>query len=136
MLPNSAPPLASIFSVNVVIPVTETSLLKTAPPPTVSLLPIPTPPSTTNAPVITLVESVAFLILKRSFAENSPLTLTSLLNVTGPSNCDRIVPEFPPSTRILSLTITSSNTTLSLVGSLPVIVGTEYQRLFLDQLQS
>ena len=44
--------------------------------------------------------------------------------MTGPSNCERTVPEFPPSTRSLSLTITSSNTTLNLEGSSPVTVGT------------
>ena len=47
-----------------------------------------------------------------------------MLNVTGPSNCERTVSDLPPSTMILSLTTISSNTTLSLDGSSPVTVGT------------
>ena len=45
------------------------------------------------------------------------LNLTVDENVTGPSNCESSCLDLPPSTRILSLTITSSNTTLSVFGS-------------------
>ena len=51
------------------------------------------------------------------------LILTSLLNLTGPSNWERTVPELPPSTTSLSLIVTSSNTALNLDESSPVIVG-------------
>ena len=51
------------------------------------------------------------------------LILSCLLNVTGPSNCERTCPEVPPSTKSLSLIVTSSKTTLSFVGSCPVTVG-------------
>ena len=60
----------------------------------------------------------------------SSLILISLLNVTGPSNCDRTVPEFPPSTISLSLMTTSSNTTDNLEGSCPVIVGVGISNVF------
>ena len=51
------------------------------------------------------------------------LTLNCLVIVTGPSNCESTNPEVPPSTNILSLTVISSNATLNLDGSCPVIVG-------------
>ena len=82
-----------------------------------TLLPIPTPPATTSAPVVELLDSLSSVILTLL------VFLTSPLNVTGPSNCERIRPELPPSTTILSLTVTSSNTTLNLEGSSPVTVG-------------
>ena len=53
----------------------------------------------------------------------SSLILTNLLNVTGPSNCDRIVFDFPPSTTSLSFMITSSKITDNLDGSSPVTVA-------------
>ena len=54
----------------------------------------------------------------------APLTLISLLKLTGPSNLDKTLLDLPPSTIILSLTVTSSNTTDNLEGSCPVTVGT------------
>ena len=87
-------------------------------PPTFKSLPIPTPPSTTSAPSPSVSESISFFIL------TCPLCLTSELKVTGPSNCDRILLDFPPSTTSLSLIVTSSNTTLNREGSSPATVGT------------
>ena len=95
---------------------------------------IPIPPSTTAAPVVALV--VLTVLLTLSCPVSAMLTLpttsnflvafdslTSLLNVTGPSNCDKICLDVPPSTNNLSLTITSSATILNLFGSSPVMVG-------------
>ena len=91
----------------------------------------PRPPSISTAPEFILVACVVSLNLA-DCALISPSTvslafgfanLTFSLNVTGPSNCDNICFDVPPSTRILSLTITSSATKLNLFGSSPVIVG-------------
>ena len=74
-------------------------------------------------PVSLSVESVVFVISTVLLILTTPLTvvlsltLTSLSKLTGPSNSDKIVLDFPPSTSILSLTITSSKTTLNLAGS-------------------
>ena len=84
------------------------------PPPTLRLFSIPTPPSTVKQPESLLNESVVFvisttlLILTTPFKTTLSLALTSLSKLTGPSNSDRIVLDLPPSTSILSLTITSS----------------------------
>ena len=88
------------------------------PAPILTVPPIPTPPVTTRAPDEALVDSVASLILTGSFNWTSPL------NVTGPSNSDSAVLDLPPSTTNLSLTVTSSNTTLNLLGSSPATFGT------------
>ena len=53
----------------------------------------------------------------------SSVKLTSLENVTGPSNWDRIFCWGPPSIMTLCLTITSSNTTELLDAVSPVTVG-------------
>ena len=93
-------------------------------PPTYKLLPIPTPPATLKAPEFIDVASVWSLILTAPLNERSPLILTSLLNVTGPSNWDRTNRDLPPSTSNLSLTVISSVTKLNLAGSSPVTVAT------------
>ena len=85
---------------------------------------IPAPPSMTSAPVVLVVDCVVFAILTGPFAVKLSLKVTSPLSVTGPSNCERICPESPPSTTRLFLTITSSKTTLRLDGSSPVTVET------------
>ena len=72
---------------------------------------------------VSLSESIIPVTIKLLVIFSSLLIMTFSLKVTGPSNCDKIWLETPPSTRILSLTITSSNTTDSLVGSSPVTVG-------------
>ena len=98
-------------------------------PPTNRFLSIPTPPSTVNAPVSVLIDCVVFVIstvlltFKAPFMMTKSFIFSSLLKVTGPSNWERTVLEFPPSTSNLSLIITSSNTTLNLDGSSPVTVG-------------
>ena len=107
-LPNSDTPLASIF------PLTFKSLTLAS---AAVRFPTVIPPLTSRA------SSAGEVILTLLAKVVSPLYLTLLLNVTGPSNSDKTVPEFPPSTKSLSLTITSSNTTLNLDGSCPVIVG-------------
>ena len=140
-----APPLASTRPVKVEIPVILTFLLTTR------SLTIPTPPLTikaapaalivSNSEVITGDASVRLLItislsnlevpstlrsrliLRLLLIVSNPLIRNSPLNVTGPSNWDKIVPEFPPSTMRRSLITTSSKITLNLEGSLPVIVG-------------
>ena len=93
-------------------------------PPTFKFLPIPAPPSTISAPLVLVVDCVPFAILTGPFAVKLSLKVTSSLKVTGPSNCERICPESPPSTTRLFLTITSSKTTLRLDGSSPVTVET------------
>ena len=99
-------------------------------PPIFKFFSIPTPPSTIRAPVSLLVDCVVFVISWVLLTLRAPLIATvsfifsSLLKVTGPSNCERTCWELPPSTIILSFTITSSKTTDSLEGSWPVIVGT------------
>ena len=125
-----SPPVVVIppFFANVVIPAqlnvpVRSRLLKLATPPTYKSLSIPTPPSTIIAPELLLVDCVVFNTLSLPDKERVSLTLTSLLNVTGPSNWDRISPESPPSTIILSLIVASSKMALSLAGSSPVTVG-------------
>ena len=86
-------------------------------PPTVKLAPIPTPPTTTNAPVVAVVEFVESLIFTDFLKLAFSLVTVSLLNVTGPSNCVSNCLESPPSTVRRSLIVTSSNTTLNLAGS-------------------
>ena len=132
--PISAPPSISINPVNVDNPVTRRlftveipKALKSSP--TFKFFSIPIPPSVISDPVSRLCELVSFVISKfpfnfiKSLTVNAALTLTTSLNVTGPSNCVRIVLDLPPSTTNLSLTITSSKITDSLDGSSPVTVG-------------
>ena len=109
-----------------------------------NFLPIATPPLTCRVPLsnpfahwindgsesrvcsnltIPVVGSAPLSTIKSFLTVSLSLNLTLPLNVTGPSNWDRICRELPPSTSILSLTITSSNTTLNLFGSCPVTVG-------------
>ena len=59
-----------------------------------------------------------------------PITFTLLLNVTGPSNWERICLDFPPSILSLSLTVISSKIELNLEGSSPVSVGTGASKVF------
>ena len=99
-------------------------------PPILTFLAIPNPPFDTTEPVVVEVESVWSLSLTIFDEINWPLifvwsllTIIFWLKVTGPSNWDRICFDLPPSTRILSLTTTSSNATLNLEGFCPVIVG-------------
>ena len=92
-------------------------------PSTKRFLPIPTPPDTTREPVSLLVESLVAANCVWPVIFTVLLTLTLLLNVVGPSKEDRMSPESPPSTTILSLTVTSSNTALNLAGVSPVTVG-------------
>ena len=92
-------------------------------PPTFRFLAIPAPPLTTSAPFAVVVDSCWLVIFNWDLAFTLLENLTSLLNVTGPSNWERIVPELPPSTTSRSLTVTSSNTALNLDGSSPVTVG-------------
>ena len=78
----------------------------------------PRPPSITTEPFVGAVElvvSLNFASCARSDASVisclvSSDNLKSLLNVTGPSNCDSICFDAPPSTKSLSLTTTSSAT--------------------------
>ena len=121
ILPNVAP--AATIVVNVVFPSTNKSPPILVSPPTYKFLSMPTPPSTITEPVLVFVDCVVSKILNLPERERVSLTLTSLLNVTGPSNCDNISPESPPSTIILSLIVTSSKTALNLAGSSPVTVG-------------
>ena len=102
-----------------------------------NLLPIEIPPSIITPPAgdneqalasddagsplvnLAVPSTVNFLVILRSL-----LNLTLPLNVTGPLNWDRICWDGPPSTSNLFLIITSSNTTLNVLGSSPVTVGT------------
>ena len=96
------------------------------PAPMLTVPAIPTPPSTINAPVVTSIESFWS-------SDGCIFTLLNIFNfslkLTGPSNCDNDVFDLPPSTNILSLTVTSSKITLNLDGSAPVIVGTGTSKL-------
>ena len=109
---------------NVLIPAILTS------PPTFKFLSNPIPPSVIIDPVSVLFDCKSFVSSMLLFNFNvplsvvEPLTLMSLLKLTGPSNLDRTLLDLPPSTIILSLTVTSSNTTDNLEGSCPVTVGT------------
>ena len=91
--------------------------------PNVALPETPIPPATTRAPVVLLVDGVVSSNFRTPVIVPVFLSLTSLLNVTGPSNWDNTVPDLPPSTLNLSLINTSSNTTLNLPTSCPVTVG-------------
>ena len=123
MLSISALPAVKVFDAMFRLPLTVTLLSNVAAPvtsrvpPIFRFLAIPTPPEIIRSPVVVEVDCRPSVILTVSVIVVSPLILKSLLNLTGPSNCDRIVPEFPPSTRTLSLMMTSSKTTLSLEGS-------------------
>ena len=86
-------------------------------------LAIPKPPLIINAPELGEVELSSKKSLSLPETERVSFILTSLLKVTGPSNWDKISPESPPSTTILSLTVTSSKIALNLAGSSPVTVG-------------
>ena len=109
------------------------STFKDTAPEALTLSPIETPPLTTNDPVgvtpqvddatVSLLNLTIPSTVKLVATLRSLLNLTLPLNVTGPLNWDRIVLELPPSTSSLSLMITSSNTTLSVLGSSPVTVG-------------
>ena len=66
-----------------VTPVTLKLPDKLVSPPTLRSSPIPTPPETTSAPDVVLVESDSSVILTLFDALISPLKLT------GPSNCER-----------------------------------------------
>ena len=52
-----------------------------------------------------------------------PFNLILLLNMTGPSNCERILFEFPPSTNRFCLIVTWSKITLNAEGFSPLTVG-------------
>ena len=83
----------------------------------------PTPPLNITDASVELVACVVSVNLVLPDISSLSLILTSLLNVTGPSNSDNAVLDFPPSTTILSLIVASSNTTLNLPGSSPVTEG-------------
>ena len=140
ILPTSIPPLRLTAPVNVDMPPTVKLVVTPRLPtvdtpdtlnisPTLRFFSTPSPPSITKAPVSLLFDWVVFVISKVLFnfiiplTVRSSLTLTNLLNVTGPSNCVRIVFDLPPSTTNLSLMITSSKITESLDGSSPVTVA-------------
>ena len=55
-------------------------------PPTFRFLAIPTPPDITSAPFAVVVDWVSALTFNCDLAFTAPANLTSLLNVTGPSN--------------------------------------------------
>ena len=101
------------FPSNLKLSISSKVLISTLPvnvelPATFKFSPIPTPPLTIRAPFPNESEDVVFLILTWPLNVTASFALICLLNVTGPSNCERIVPESPPSTRSLSLTVTSS----------------------------
>ena len=85
--------------------------------------PTPIPPLNTADPAFSLSALLIKVTLSCPFNVVLPLTLSWRVIVTGPSNCDRTNPDVPPSTIILSLTVTSSKATLNFEGSCPVIVG-------------
>ena len=92
-------------------------------PPTKRSLAILTPPSITTEPFPTPTDCVELSTLNFPGSDKVFLILTSPPKVTGPSNCERICRESPPSTIILSLTVISSKIALNLAGSSPVTVG-------------
>ena len=91
--------------------------------PNVALPDMPMPPATTRAPVVLLVDGVVSSNFRTPVIVPVFLSLTSLLNVTGPSNSDNDSFYLPPSTTSLSLIVVSSKTTLNLPGTSPVTDG-------------
>ena len=85
---------------NVAAPVTPRVPPTDTFPLTVRLLPIPTPPAVTRDEFV-----VSDMVIGAATAV-AVFNLMLLLNITGPSNCERILLEFPPSTNKFCLIVT------------------------------